>query len=256
MKSELLQIDNRLYTVYKHTTPSNKVYIGITAQGVENRWKGGHGYISQSYFFRAIVKYGWINIKHEILYEGLSLKDAYEKEKELIKLYKATDPNFGYNISEGGDSFRGEEVNKAISKGRNYGKEPKIFIPKGYLGKPVIKYDYSDNVVDIFNTVAMAAYDVKMNKETFRYRLDNFGIYKTTNYYYKYKDPNKTRLRPVLMYDMDGNFLAEFDTQADAERVTGINNKNINAVCRGKKHSAGRKLWRYKDESTDYKSAK
>ena len=35
------------YTLYKHTTPSNKVYIGITSMGVKKRWWMEKGYISK-----------------------------------------------------------------------------------------------------------------------------------------------------------------------------------------------------------------
>lgn len=42
------------FTVYKHTSPSNKVYIGITSQSVIKRWGSGHGYRHNEYFFRAI----------------------------------------------------------------------------------------------------------------------------------------------------------------------------------------------------------
>lgn len=32
------------YTVYKHTSPSGKVYIGITCRKPEYRWNHGKGY--------------------------------------------------------------------------------------------------------------------------------------------------------------------------------------------------------------------
>lgn len=41
------------YTVYMHTTPNGKRYIGITAQTVERRWQNGYGYAygGNDYFF-------------------------------------------------------------------------------------------------------------------------------------------------------------------------------------------------------------
>ena len=44
------------FTVYKHTTPSGKVYIGITSVDVKDRWMSGHGYRHNSYFENAIKK--------------------------------------------------------------------------------------------------------------------------------------------------------------------------------------------------------
>lgn len=91
------------YTVYKHTCPNGKVYIGITMQKPYKRWCGGMGYIKNQHFFRAILKYGWDNISHEILYEGLSEEQAYETEKRLIKEYRSNEFAYGYNQSSGGE---------------------------------------------------------------------------------------------------------------------------------------------------------
>lgn len=73
------------YSVYKHTLPDSKVYIGITSVPPEERWDNGFGYEQQSKFFREIVKYGWNNIKHEVLATCLSEKDARNMEKDLIE---------------------------------------------------------------------------------------------------------------------------------------------------------------------------
>lgn len=52
-KQEIKQPLNN-YTVYRHTSPSGKVYIGITKQKPHKRWNSG-----QPLFERAILKYGW-----------------------------------------------------------------------------------------------------------------------------------------------------------------------------------------------------
>lgn len=118
--------EERKYCVYKHTSPSEKIYIGITCQKPEYRWKrNGVGYKSQTYFYRAIQKYGWDNFKHEILFENLTKKDAEKKERELITYYKSYDNKFGYNIDMGGQSIgcRSDSTKKKLSnahKGKSY----------------------------------------------------------------------------------------------------------------------------------------
>ena len=77
------------YCVYTHTAPDGRVYVGITSQKPEARWQGGNGYKNNSYFTRAIKKYGWENFKHEILFEGLTVDEAKTKEIELIAEYKS-----------------------------------------------------------------------------------------------------------------------------------------------------------------------
>lgn len=91
------------YVVYKHTSPSRKVYIGMTKQSAEQRWQYGLGYRTQAKFYRAIQKYGWENIQHEIVFSGLSFEEAERKERELIEQYRSCDNRFGYNIERGGN---------------------------------------------------------------------------------------------------------------------------------------------------------
>lgn len=93
------------YVVYKHTTPSGKVYIGITCQDIRKRWKNGKGYELCTAFNRAINKYGWENITHEVLFAGLSKQEAIKKEIELISFYKSDTPEHGYNLTTGGEHY-------------------------------------------------------------------------------------------------------------------------------------------------------
>lgn len=96
-----------MYSVYIHTTPNNKKYVGITSLPVNRRWCGGEGYRFQTLFYRAIVKYGWDNITHEIVAEGLTREEAIDLEINLISHYNTTNPKFGYNQTAGGEGHSG-----------------------------------------------------------------------------------------------------------------------------------------------------
>lgn len=112
------------YTVYCHTNKINgKKYIGTTKQKPYKRWANGKGYRNQTRFCEAIAKYGWHNFQHEILYTGLSRKEAEKLEIELISYYKTADKEHGYNTDYGGISKRGfsDEHKKKISKA-SFGK--------------------------------------------------------------------------------------------------------------------------------------
>lgn len=110
------------YTVYKHTTPCGKVYIGITKLNPVKRWLNGKGYQKQNYFYKAILKYGWDNIKHEILYSGLTKESAEQKEIELISQYDSTNREKGYNIEKGGSTSEVDESTKEKIRLANIGK--------------------------------------------------------------------------------------------------------------------------------------
>lgn len=91
------------YTVYMHIAPNGKKYIGITCQDPSKRWHNGSGYRKNRHFFAAINKFGWENIRHEVLFEGLTETEAKEREIEMIAFFRSNDPRYGYNHSAGGD---------------------------------------------------------------------------------------------------------------------------------------------------------
>lgn len=118
--------DERQYTVYKHTAPNGKVYIGITGGNVLRRWQGGRNYKNNPHFNSAINKYGWKNIKHEILFTELTKEEAERKEIELIAQYKSNCGKFGYNIENGGNATgKLSEETKAKISAANKGKKYK-----------------------------------------------------------------------------------------------------------------------------------
>lgn len=90
------------YCVYKHTSPSGKVYIGQT-KNIKDRWKAS-AYKHCTFFYNAINKYGWENITHEILKDNLTLDEANHWEWYYIEYYSSTDKNYGYNIHSGGEN--------------------------------------------------------------------------------------------------------------------------------------------------------
>lgn len=87
------------YIVYKHTCKLNKkVYIGITSQLPEKRWKNGNAYKSNFEFYTDILKYKWDSgFSHEILYRGLSKTNALRIELDLIESLKTNQFQYGYN---------------------------------------------------------------------------------------------------------------------------------------------------------------
>ena len=128
------------YSVYKHTSPSEKVYIGITRQNPKIRWRNGEGYLhknklgnyGQPAMANALAKYpNWDEWQHEILFTGLTKEEAEKEEIKLIEEYKSYDENFGYNIEFGGHAVgrKSEETRKRMSEAKKGAKN-------GMYGKP------------------------------------------------------------------------------------------------------------------------
>lgn len=130
------------YCVYCHTNKINgKKYVGITSQKPERRWNNGNGYVNNKYFYRAILKYGWHNFTHEILYTDVDKSKAEELEIKLISEYKSADNQYGYNIELGGNSTEKftPEIRQKISealKGHKCSTETRSKISKAKKGKP------------------------------------------------------------------------------------------------------------------------
>lgn len=153
------------YCVYKHTSPAGKIYIGITSKTPNKRWSNGYGYIKNTDFYSDIVKYGWDNFKHEILFTDLSQIEAWKKEKELIKHYNSYHGENGYNRCDGGNTVTMKAINKGIAtRKHNKTNERKVICLND--GK-------------IFNTIKEANEYVKgsVTRSCISYRKNN-GNYK------------------------------------------------------------------------------
>ncbi|MGA4517420.1 NUMOD1 domain-containing DNA-binding protein [Solibacillus silvestris] len=173
-----------MYCVYKHTTPNGKIYIGITGKKASQRWANGiSGYANNKHFLNAIKKYGWNNIKHEILFEGLTKEEACRKETELILKFKSNNPEYGYNLSSGGEChtlgckwteehkkktsnalkghFVSEETKEKIRTARlkqtNVKSPPILKGAKNNKAKQIIAKDKNGNIIETFETVSQAA---------------------------------------------------------------------------------------------------
>lgn len=93
----------KTYLLYCHQNQINgKLYFGITSTSLHMRYRNGRGYKKQV-FYRAIKKYGWDNFNHIIILDNLEHDMACECEKFLIEKYKTNNPEFGYNITKGGE---------------------------------------------------------------------------------------------------------------------------------------------------------
>lgn len=52
--------------------------------------------------------------------------------------------------------------------------------------------------------------------------------------------------KPVLQYDLDGNFVAEYESAREAEKITGIGYKMISRVCKGERERTHGYIFKFK----------
>ena len=60
---------------------------------------------------------------------------------------------------------------------------------------------------------------------------------------------NNKHSKAVLQYDLNGNFIKEYYSMAQAERETGVSHSNISNVCQHKRYliTSGGYKWEYKN---------
>ena len=247
-------MEENKYIVYKHTSPSGKVYIGMTKQSANGRWKNGLGYKSSPHFWNAIQKYGWENFEHEILFEGLLRDEACAKEKELIALFKSLDPLFGYNQKTGGElgSQLNEDSLKKLSNSckRFYKEHPEVAKRiaaknKGYRHTDEAKAKMSEAAKNR-HYVLSDEWKRKIGDANKARLLSDENLYKETCE--RCRANGAKAAKAVVQLTIYGEYVASFSNAHEAERNTGIGNGNIGSCCRGIAKTAGGYKWRYANE--------
>lgn len=145
-----------IHYLYKLTFPNDKVYIGQTVNfkkrmnGHKNDSSNQNRLNRNCQVNNAIRKYGWDNIKKEILLTCNEL-EIDEKEREYIKLFNSIDRGFGYNRESGGNLKKivSPESKKLISNSRS---------GKAQWGKQVLQIDLTtDNIIKVWESICVAS---------------------------------------------------------------------------------------------------
>ena len=243
------------YKVYMHRNKTNqKVYIGITKQKCEDRWRhDGFGYQNQDKFFRAILKYGWDNFEHIILFEGLTAEEAGKKEKELIIIYDSY--NNGYNADLGGSVTNHsletlEKMRKAMT-GKKHTEETKKKIS---MSKEKDKISViCTETKKTYASIADASIDTGVDKSSIikcckGTILSAGGLtwrYADVERHNLYKDIIETRINKSkkAVICIETNIV--YETIRSASQSTGADESAIVKVCKGKQKTAGGYHWQY-----------
>lgn len=238
----------RNYYVYKHTCPNGKVYIGITFRKPKERWKNGLGYKKNNHFWNAIKKYGWNNIKHEVLYEGLNKEEAEAKEIELIAYYQSTNKKFGYNHAVGGCVNSGwkwtsDSIRKAVeTRKKNYKRENHCFYGKHF------SEEHRRKIAEGNRGKKQKPFTLETRKkmsESAKKRK------RTPQEIEQLKQANQKVMKPVEQINIeDGNVINVFRSTTEALAKTGVNPSSITACCKGRRKTAGGYHWRYSLDTT------
>ena len=213
------------YRVYLLTFPNGMIYIGQTKHTI--RYRMQLGYKHNDKMANAVKLYGYDNICHKILADGLTKEEADRVEQEMIAAYNAQDPTVGYNISKGGKAtYLGlkhtEEYKRSMSeklKGRQFTEEHKNNIRKSLTGNP--KLCGANNPL----------YGKPKSAETIR----------------KQYESHKHKMKSVIQYTLDWQELQRYDSIHQAEKATGVDRTIITKCAKGITKKPTQYNWRYNE---------
>lgn len=221
------------YKVYRHTSPSGKIYIGITCQSLKKRWENGRGYKGCPAFYKAIQKYSWDNIKHEILFENLTKKEAEQKEIELIAKYKSNQKQYGYNIENGGNccGTHSEETKRKIglaNKGKIVTQETRQKLSESHKDKYTGEQNYffgkhhSEEVKKKHSDFMRGNQYNKGNHHS-----EEFKRIKSKQMHEKYKDGGNPKCKKVIQTNLDGSLIREYFSLREVARTYNVSTATV-----------------------------
>lgn len=91
--------ENKTYYIYVHTCPDLCTYVRMSTNP-KQRWNKGKGYKENKPFYQAIKKFGWDNIKHEIIAETQYGWAARVIERIVITHFKSLQKCYNENNIE------------------------------------------------------------------------------------------------------------------------------------------------------------
>ena len=198
--------------------PTDKYYVGQTIEEYKRFKQHINDTINKkddTYFHRALRKYGLDNFVYCVLEDNILRENLNLKEIEWIEYYDSF--YNGYNLTTGGDSKRiiSEETKRKMSE--------------SHKGKPSVM---KGKHLGYWKGKHLSEEAKNKMSESLKGRVPwNKG------------KPSPYR-RKVSKYDLNGNFIKEYDCIKSAVKENP-KSSHIKDVCRGIRKQAGGFIWKY-----------
>ena len=124
--------------------------------------------------------------------------------------------------------------------------------------KPIYQYDLNGKFIKEWESATIAAKEFNMSRGVITGCADKKKVKSKSacGYLWSFERFDKIQSytkksigKKILQYDLDGNFIKQYDSVADASRETKVNRPSIIMCTKGtsRRQTAGGYIWKYKD---------
>lgn len=224
------------FLVYKLTSPSNKVYIGITSKNFNSRisahvWDAKR--LNCRKIHKAINKYGIFSFKKEILHEKITKEEAFKLEAYYIKLFDSYVN--GYNQSLGGEGAFGVKRTKQQIDAMKT-RTTELFKDNNY------RHNHSEKIKSYFENNPEARINIgTKTKERLKdpdYKKELYDKIKNTlgSFEKRLENSKKRGGKPFLVFNLKDEFIKTYDIISDAAKELNLNTSKISLCLKNKRN--------------------
>jgi group I intron endonuclease len=206
--------------IYKIVSPSNKVYIGQSIN-IYQRWANYHSLNRKATGLKLLNSFQKYNCKNHLFtlieecpIEQLNERETYWKQVELDKVNNDWSKVLFCELYDNGTGPRSKQIKEKISKssiGKKFSETSKKKMSEAKKGIPLSE-DHKQKIIK-----------TRLSEEW------------------------KQQIRkPITQYDINGNFIKEWNSIKEAGESLNINQSNIGSVCSGRFKTAGKFIWNFK----------
>lgn len=212
------------YHLYKITSPSGRVYIGMTSNIIRRYNDYKHKRCkTQPLIYKSINKYSFEKHIFEILLSNLDKSSCIEAEIAHIKKYKEL--KISLNITDGGEGVLG------------------VFGVNNKHSKKIVQLTKENTIIKVWDSISDAGRHFGSQGVISKNMRKLKMVYKSYwNYYYNYmkgerldyKGILKSRTRQIIQFDKKGNIIKEYWSIKEAIEETGLNKSTIHKSLNNK----------------------
>lgn len=210
--------------VYMIMSPNGKKYIGSTTKTFKDRWRYYHTLHckTQIKLYNSLKKYGVENHIFYELWEG-DINLMLEKEAFFGINNNVLDNKIGLNL-----------------------RLPKIFDVYNSTSKETcLKISNS-----LKNRILSEEHKINLGKASRNPSLETrlkMSVSKKNMSIITKEKMSKAQKKAVLQYDLNGNFIQEWDSGLEAAKKLNLHQTGISSCCNGILKSAGKFIWKFKN---------